>query len=263
MKHLIITILCMLSLTAYADEYKVIYVNHGKVMVNKRAMTAGMVFDSDSSITWTEEGQLVKVMNCTTRRLQIITSESMLKSGASSLNDLLTQKKTLSSREGLPASQWAMANVLKGQNALFQEIRLKCLIPISEDRFYFAQYEWNDEVVNKKLRAEKDSSDNYYFILDSELYRIDGVQHAPFDLTMQLFLYDAKPGGDATTSIVAEDIQIMATVADSCRQYMQLYELDTLGEEDRTLLVEQYLQTYYPEINYFKADLESFLVHLP
>lgn len=249
----------MLSLTMVAEEYKVVYVNHGKVWLDKKEVVKGMVIDTDKNpkLTWTEDGQIIKVINTRNNRLHIITKEAVNKKGNSSLKDLLVQSKDLSIRGAMPMNHVMLAQKLNKKIALLQEINIGGIKRVSDKCFYFVQYQWNGEMVNKKIRTVKDGFGNDMLVLNSELYIIDDVQQKPFDTTMKLVCYEESPNGDTTVSVVVDEMVLCPSVGEHCRQYLASYAGSDLTAAEWYLLADQFLNVFYPEMAFFDTDLEK------
>lgn len=113
-KELVLGLLLMVACCAYADRYKVLYVNSSDIKVGGKAIAVGSVFDEKETVRWTSEQQAMKVVNLTTNRVMVFVAKALEKKNASTLYEYLIRNKHLSTR-GLkknPTEEWQLDETL-------------------------------------------------------------------------------------------------------------------------------------------------------
>lgn len=94
---LMVTVL-MVASYAFADRYKVLYVNSSGIRIETKNVTVGSVFTDKDKIEWTDDQQAMKVINLNTNRIMVLAAKALKKKKASSLYEYLTSTKRLSTR---------------------------------------------------------------------------------------------------------------------------------------------------------------------
>lgn len=98
-KEIILGLLLITSCFAFADRYKVLYVNSSDIRVGNKVISVGNIFDDKETIKWTSELQAMKVINLNTKRVMVFAAKALKKKKSSSLYEYLTGIKHLSTRE--------------------------------------------------------------------------------------------------------------------------------------------------------------------
>lgn len=97
-KVIIFVILLIITSYAFADKYKVLYVNSSNIKIGNKTIVSGQIFDDKENITWSSDQQAMKVLNLNTKRVMVFAAKALNKKKAASLYDYLTSTKHLSTR---------------------------------------------------------------------------------------------------------------------------------------------------------------------
>lgn len=97
-KQIVLGILLMVTFCAFADKYKVLYVNSSDIRIGNKSIAVGNIFDDKETITWTSEQQAMKVINLDTKRVMVFAARALKKKKATTLYEYLTNTKHLSTR---------------------------------------------------------------------------------------------------------------------------------------------------------------------
>ena len=96
-KLLLMLSLCI-SLSATAQDFKILFVNTGTIRVGGKELKAGDVFNQDETIQWTEPKQAMKVQSLTDKQRYIFVSEDFSDHKMKSAKDYLVKSNRLSTR---------------------------------------------------------------------------------------------------------------------------------------------------------------------
>lgn len=208
MKNILLIAYFLLScLSAQAqEEYYVVLHVKGKVSLTKSGelLKPNTQVSPNAKVTFSSPNDLVAVLHPTKGR-SIMKPSRNPESGSSELiafvkNTLVAGTGRASTRAGkftnfIEIDSFFTASPLmyyKGQVALIgPKVKFKVsqeAFPLNAKSFFFARYEYNGEVINKKMGFEGDA-----FILDKEsLYKIDGQPITPSQIrNFQLFYRNA------------------------------------------------------------------------
>ncbi len=97
-KIILLISLLFIGCSAFADNYRVLYVNSDRIRIGKRYAAVGDIFKDTDTIVWSSQQQAMKVLNLNNKRVFICTAQSLTKNKSHSLYDYLTSTKRISTR---------------------------------------------------------------------------------------------------------------------------------------------------------------------
>lgn len=104
---LIVALLCSSIYSAAAgDILKIIYINTPEVVVDGKSLHVGDSFKSDATIRWDNPRQVVKVINQSTKKQQILKPEPIVVETSHSTADYMNLDYNLSTRNELQAAAY-------------------------------------------------------------------------------------------------------------------------------------------------------------
>ena len=198
-KVIFVVSLLMIACYAFADKYKVLYVNSRDIKVGNKTIVVGNVFDDKEVISWTSDQQAMKVMNLSTNRMMVLAAKALKKKNVSSLYDYLTSTKRLSTRNFRKKriiEEWQLDSTLYLMDALY--IRM----PKSQPKSVVAK------IIVKKGEVKEIplNHDGHYYILSRDIY---GNSY-PHPLMIDIREYDPKQNWEYTTyrNLIIEPLPI-------------------------------------------------------
>ena len=96
-KLLLILSLCI-SLSATAQDFKILFVNTGTIRIGGKELKAGDVFNHDEIIHWTEPKQAMEVLSLADMKQYMLVSEDFKDRKMKSAKDYLVKSNRLSTR---------------------------------------------------------------------------------------------------------------------------------------------------------------------
>ena len=186
----LVLILCICTLiSVVADDFKILYVTTPSISINGKNLKAGDIFPGGATINWTSPRQAMKVLDLSTNKQTLVVAEKYKEVKSKNMASYLVAAKQLSTRRGAIINTMELGIVLGDTHYLLDPIKIETLLPIDADRFFFASYEYNGEIINKLLPSEDNS-----ILFDKSLYVIDGKEIEPFDLNLSVWYMDRIEG---------------------------------------------------------------------
>lgn len=169
------------------SSYKILFLNTPSVSIGDKECKVGDTFNADEKIKWIKsiDRQVMKVINLSTQRQLIFSSEDFRKHKSNSLSSYLVQTNNLSSRDGKILNAIDLKNHLNNVFYLIDSITVETYLPTDEKHFFYATFNYNGETINKKLKRKEKS-----ILINWGIFEIDGVAVPPKDIILQLFYLD-------------------------------------------------------------------------
>jgi hypothetical protein len=168
------------------DNYKVIKVN-GSIQVKKtgKALQQGDIFKSSTTLQFNSAESKATVINGEKGRF-VITNQS----GTSKGNNLIPAINNIASRGGALLTIIDLQNLFQGNLCVINQMKVKIACAdykMSKDYFFYLQYSYKGEKINKPLSFSDDSLN----FSKTELYKVDGKAiDAPDSPEVTLFYRD-------------------------------------------------------------------------
>lgn len=168
------------------DKYKVIKVN-GSIQIKKtgKSLQQGDVFQESTPLVFKSPDSKATVINSEKGRF-VITNQSSSSTG----NNLIPAINNIASRGGAILTIIDLQNLFQGNMCVINNMKIKIACAdykMGDDNFFYLQYVYKGEPINKRLKNSGDS-----LIIDkSELYTVDGIAiDAPDGPEVNLFYRD-------------------------------------------------------------------------
>lgn len=195
--------LCICS-TQALDKYKIMYLSPSPLVIGDKEYNVGDIIDGSVSPKWLTNRQAVKLKNLRTLKQERITAEQFTKSGKNNLSSFIIQTKTLGVRSGKISNIMDLNRCLSDTFYLIDTIEIPIKIPTDENHFFYASYEYNGEIINKRLRTNNGKS----IIFNRDIFSIDNVAIKPFDVTLSVYYYNNYTG---KTNLISQDMLILVS----------------------------------------------------
>lgn len=254
MKKIFIILMLFSVIISNAEELKVLYINHGKFWVDGKALYQGSQFSSNAKIRWEDEKQIVKVVNIKSHKVSVISAKTLIMGKMTTLSELLIQKQRLSSRDGILINIQSLIDHFNKPIALMNSICVETGVLLDENHFFFLQYEYGGETINKKLPIN-----DHCFCINNDIYTIDGVPFSPVSLTSKLCYYEVN---EKRVTTISDSLSILIEPRKDCTSFLNQYSQDKLSVEELQEMAEDYCRLLYPYCLFEHADMTSFCLNL-
>jgi len=254
MKIVFAFILALSVLSSSAENLKVIYINHGKVWANGKQIRQNSIIDSEAEIRWEDNQQVVKVIGMASHKMSVIPAKILITGKMTTMSELIVQKQRLSSRKGIFLNMHDIKTYFSRPIALLNSICIETALLQDETHFFFLQYEYNGEIINKKLPC-KDKC----FYLNDEIYKIDNIPFTPITLSTKLCYYEVE---EKRVSTVVDNMIIKVEPRESCTSFLKPIMNEDYTFEELIEMTEDYCKVLFPDCIIENGDLVSFCSQL-
>lgn len=203
MKNLLLSaLLCVVAgFAAVADDFKILYLTTPDITVGGKTLRVGDTFAGTAPISWTAPRQAMKVLNTATKKQSLVVAEKYRECKSRDMASYLVASKQLSTRRGELINTLELGVALGETHYLLDSIRVETKLPVDDNRFFFATYDYNGETINKKLVGDGNA-----LVFDRSLYTIDGKAIEPFDVTLSVWYLDRTAG---TKTLVTDKMVVL------------------------------------------------------
>lgn len=212
MKKSIIVLLFFIQFSGFGQSYTVIH-SIGKIydVKNERHLTKGMKIDESAELRFDSPNARAAVLSSSRGRyiIQAASGTSAQSDLAYTLSSIITPARgKLSTRAGginntLDFKKHFEEGAIAVLGGSYQVKIAPAAFPMNDNQFFYLQYLYNGELINKKL-----SNEGEVLIFDQSIYLIDDV---PIDANqtseMKLFYYNAaKQESELITGLVLSPV---------------------------------------------------------
>lgn len=167
-----------------ATKYKILFLNHPKVLINGRLAKVGDTFNEKAVIRWTEERQAMKVMDTATGKRFLMTSKPSEKEEMTAY-EILTRNKHLSTHAPGDKSQISdfdlLENSISPEYDLLDEIEIPTNLPVNENHYFMGSYKYGDTTVSKRLEHR-----DRKIIINKNLFCVGNTKLEPKDVLLTI-----------------------------------------------------------------------------
>lgn len=188
---LIIIVIFHLSIVdwARADRYKILFMNHPKLLINGKTAKVGDVFDDNAIVKWSKERQAMKVFNLDKKKQMLIVAHSVTPDG-NSVQEILSDNKHLSTHSaymgvGEPNALTKLQNMFEWEYDMLDKVEVDSPVPLSDKQYFNATYYYGDTRITKRL-----NSNGNKVVFDRSLFDIDGKKLEPRDIEVDIDYFD-------------------------------------------------------------------------
>ncbi len=261
MRKIILTLcisLCVAGMLKAQEKYKVIKVNGTiKVVETGVSLTQGILFEENNQLNFATSNARAAVINPNKGRFIITENSHNLASAGS---NFLPAMNNISSRAGAILTMQALQNHFSGDYVIIgkTEIELNAQVfPMDNDNFFHIQYQYNGELINKKLGFVDDS----LLLIKSSIYKVDDKPiESPDNQSVKLFY---RNNG---ASVLVSEFNLILPNVDELKAEVQiiLSELQEKSMEEKKAEVNGYISEFYGTIDidnlnkWLKANFNDF-----
>ncbi|MFW5793003.1 MAG: hypothetical protein ACOCWC_01870 [Bacteroidota bacterium] len=168
---IIVTASFLCSTNLNAQDYHTIRVN-GTILLEKTnaMLERGTVFNEEDPLVFKTYNSIATVISPENGRFVLRPDNTDLAYAKASYTPAMSN---ISSRSSELMTVLDMKNHFNGKYVLFDKVNLKMnpdAFPMDEDNFFYIQYVYNNEKINKKLSFK----DNYLILNKDEIFKVDG-----------------------------------------------------------------------------------------
>ncbi|MBI5218299.1 MAG: hypothetical protein HY958_05155 [Bacteroidia bacterium] len=249
-KYILLLILSLPTAMIFAqDNYTVIKAN-GKIVIveSNKALVTGVSFNDNNKLDFETSDARAAVMSPGKGRFVLMQNKSGI---AYAKANLTPSMSNISSRGGILSNKIDMENHFSGKYVILNKIGLKInsnAFPMDEEHFFYIQYEYKGEKINKKLPYKNDT-----LIIDrAELFTIDGWPIPNPNIPDMDILYMNKKDGGKSIKINSFN-PVFPNLEDLKK------EIEIILESSKKLSSEEKIQTVLSYINemYGKPDKDN------
>lgn len=204
MKHFVLSVILVLltfeQVSGQSEQFRILYINTPSINISDRTLVKGDVFCSSDLIKWSSKDQAMRVVSLENGK-QYIFSARDIKSRKGSLLSYITSKRKLSTRPGKITTILGLSSSISDTLLILDRCEFHTTIPIDADRFFYATYSHNGELINKILPSIDGG-----FAIDRSLWTIDNKTIKPQTTTITIYYYDEP---NETVTKVAGDIVVI------------------------------------------------------
>ncbi|MBR4572808.1 MAG: hypothetical protein IKO28_05270 [Prevotella sp.] len=234
-----------------AENFKVLSINHGIIYADGKKLIKGSIFDSKCKITWSDNKQIMKVVDLKSRKINILAAQLFKVGRIATVKDLLVQKRKLLSRDGVLNNSLDFARYFNRDFALMHSFSVETFYNFDRNHFLFLQYENQGETINKRLNCTEHSVQ-----FNDSIFSIDGRPFEPVMLSTHLYYYDATNGN---VTLLADKLVIHIAPREPCASFINSIKTEALTNEELTGLANDYCHIYYPNLTFVDSDIASFV----
>ncbi len=231
MKKISCLLLCVFSIAVSAQQYTVIH-SIGKIIDTKsgKYLTKGVKIDESASLMFETKGARAAVLSSSRGRFVI-----QEKSKSESKSDIVyTLSSVLSPARGRLSTRAAGINNKIDFENHFGDGPVAMLggkyeltvspnsYPINENQFFYAQYQYKGEAINKKLSNDGSS----LLIMEDEFYSIDNSAIDPQEVS-EIYLYYYNANTQESTQLT--EMRINPVCSDDLKSIADQLEYDKEG----------------------------------
>lgn len=179
------------------EQYRILYINSNSIDIGGKQCHVNDCFSADDKIRWKNKNQVMKVICLSTQQQRIFAARDLKKSKHKTLSSYISQRKHMSTRDGVLLSLSQLEDCLADTFYLIDSIEIKTIVPVDEHHFFYAEYCYKGDSILKRLPTIEQG-----FLIDFSLFTIDGKPITPFETDLSIFYLDETKS--ASTPITAK-----------------------------------------------------------
>lgn len=202
------TLAALLALPAQADRYKVVKFNSSAILIDNKKVEVGMVFDDNSTITWTKNEQAVQVYNFTAKRQQLMVANGVNRQRKQTIMEVISSVHHLSTHEqaGQPQAERTDYGLLRDAIAdeyyMFDQIDIATSMAFSHGKSIIISYTHDEEIVEKEATLR-----GSHIIIPRDLFKVG--RSASRDLIVNIDLVSAdNPQQDPSLTAIKRGVRL-------------------------------------------------------
>lgn len=195
-------VVAIFALTVEAQQFKILHLTTPDVTIGGKSLKIGDVFDGKAKIEWSAPRQAMKVLNTATKEQSLVVAEKYNQRKSKDIASYLVSSKQLSTRRGELINTMELGMALGDTFYLLDSLRIESKLPVDAKRFFFATFDYDGELINKKLQNDADGA----IIFDRQLFSVDGKPIEPFDVPLTIYYLDQISG---TKTLITDSMLLL------------------------------------------------------
>ena len=187
-KSIIAFLVFLVSVTIWADDYKILKMNMPSIKIGMRTCKAGDVFSDKDKINWTAEKQAIKVQNLKTKEIRLFVGYEFITKNSTSIKDYYVKNNHLSTRGNMMTLD-EFAEQLPDTLYLWEDITMELPFEPEDSSFFFIAYkDKNNSMKTSMLETVNDS-----LVISRQSF---GTEEDGDEITVSLCFHDGLNGED-------------------------------------------------------------------
>ena len=225
------------------DNFTVIKVS-GNIVIERTgsSLSTGTAFSQNENLLFKVPESRAAVIN-PQRGRYLLTSDNLAEFRNSKSNFLPAAGKISTRSIGLNAKIIDVKDQFEGKYLFFNEIKIlvdTSVYPMSEKKFFYITYDYNNRTINKKLDFKKDT----LLIKRNELLTVDGKEIPDPKINQMKLIYLTQGSTFASTSV--------------CTFIPVFPDLKSMAQEVKLMLDQMNAKTYNEKLNEISAFVNEF-----
>ena len=189
-------LIAVTALMAYADTYKLLYVNTETIKIGKKMLMAGDTFADSERIVWSSDKQAFKAQNLTNKKIRVFSPRMM--DDSKNIEEYYLKQNQLSTR-GRELDE-LLEDVVEADYCLMDSVRLKTWIDTTDEEYFVLKYTIDGQNYSQRVEGSE-----RFIMLRSTMEGRDVTNNLPEELTVAVWYHFAN----GTEEVIAEDWTIV------------------------------------------------------
>ena len=163
-KTYILSLVLLLAMAIWADNYKILQLNTSYVKIGNRNCTKGDVFSDEAVIFWEKDKQAFKAQNLKTREIRLFAEPDFRAKGSKTIKDYYVKTNRLSAR----GMEFSVLDEIPDTIYLCDTLAME--MPVIMDSIHYCYIIYNNEGREVKQRL---NNQDQSFVIDKKLFGED------------------------------------------------------------------------------------------
>lgn len=142
----------LIPLFAYADNYKILWINSPTIKIGDKVCKEGDIFSDNNVIHWSSSAQAFDAQNIDTKSIRTFAASDFKKLGSKSVKNYFFRKGQLSSRGEMCLD--SLRKYLSDEFYLHDIISVETKERMDDQHYFLVSYHVNGEIVQKRLNGD-------------------------------------------------------------------------------------------------------------
>lgn len=176
-------------MNAVASNYKILFLNSDRILINGKPAKIGDVFNDKAVIKWSQERQAIKAINTKTNKRYLFVAR--LSEGKElTVEQILTRNMHLSTHEDATTTDniIQLKSELEDSYDLLDTIEVSTKLKQDNSHFFLCTYQYGNTKFVKKLKCDKER-----LVIDKNIFWVDGKKLDPRDIVISISYVNGVP----------------------------------------------------------------------
>ena len=245
MRYLFVFMIVVLSVpAAYAQDYFTVIKVSGNIVIERTgsSLGTGTSFSQDENLLFKIPDSRAAVYNPQKGRF-IITSQNVTEFKSLKSNYLPSAGKISTRALGISSRRDDFKKQFEGDYVILDKAKIivdSDIFPLSEKKYFYLTYDYNNKIINKKLTFRNDT----VFIIKDELLTVDGVVIPDPDFSEMKLVY-LEEGEEYGSEIICSFKPVFPGI-------------NQLKQEIKVIVEQMEMNSYQDKINEISAFMKEF-----